>query len=60
MIGTDIKLQDAYVSEANKYGFWMLIGYIAPGSTSAASAGQTTNFDYTAGGTDIQQDWSVI
>ena len=36
------------MSEANKYDFWMLIGYIAPGSTSAASAGQTTNFDYTA------------
>lgn len=25
--------------------------HIAPGSTSAASAGQTTNFDYTAGET---------
>ncbi len=49
--GTYIKLQDAYVSESNAVGSWKLIGYVAPGSTSAASAGQTTNFDYTAGET---------
>ena len=49
--GTYVKLQDAYVSEANKVGSWKLIGYVAPGSTSASAAGQTTNFDYTAGET---------
>lgn len=46
-----MKLQDAYVSESNKVGSWKLIGYVAPGSTSASTAGQTTNFDYTAGET---------
>ena len=42
-------MQDAYVSESNKIGSWKLIGYVAPGSTSAASEGSTTNFAYTAG-----------
>lgn len=51
------------MSESNKIGSWKLIGYVAPGSTSASTAGQTTNFDYTAGetvaidaatGTDIE------
>ncbi len=46
-----IKLQDAYASEANLVGSWKLIGYVSPGSTSAGSAGSTTNFAYTAGET---------
>ncbi len=41
-----IKLQDAYASEANKYGTWKSIGYVAPGAAAAGSSGQTTNFDY--------------
>ena len=49
MPATYIKLQDAYVSESNKVGSWKLIGYVAPGSTSAATEGSTTNFAYTAG-----------
>lgn len=47
--GTYVKLQDAYASEANKIGSWKLIGYVAPGSTSASTAGTTTNFYYSAG-----------
>ncbi|MBP5768259.1 MAG: type II secretion system protein [Fibrobacter sp.] len=47
--GTYIKLQDAYVSESNKVGSWHLIGYVSPGSTTASSAGATTNFAYLAG-----------
>ena len=49
MTATYIKLQDAYVSESNAVGSWKLIGYVAPGSTSAASEGSTTNFGYLAG-----------
>ena len=49
--GTYIKLQDAYVSEANKFGSWHLIGYIAPGATSASAKGKTSNFEYNAGTT---------
>jgi len=47
--GTYIKLQDAYASEANKVGSWHLIGYVAPGATSASGTGTTTNFVYNAG-----------
>ena len=47
-----MKLQDAYVSESNAVGSWKLIGYVAPGSTSASTEGSTTNFAYTAG-TDL-------
>ena len=47
-----IKLQDAYVSESNKVGSWHLIGYVSPGSTTASSAGATTNFGYLAGQID--------
>ena len=47
--GTYIKLQDAYASEANKVGSWKLIGYVAPGATSASAKGTTTNFVYNAG-----------
>ncbi len=54
--GTYIKLQDAYVSESNAVGTWKLIGYVAPGATSAAAAGNTTNFAYTAGGTAVTID----
>jgi len=43
-----VKLQDAYVSEANAVGSWKLIGYVAPGSTSASTEGATTNFGYLA------------
>ncbi len=53
-----IKLQDAYVSESNKVGSWHLIGYVSPGSTSAASVGQTTNFDYTS--PDLATDGSTF
>ena len=49
------------MSEANKVGSWHLIGYVSPGSTTASSAGATTNFAYLVGspavnateGTDI-------
>ena len=58
MTATYIKLQDAYVSESNEVGSWKLIGYVAPGSTSAASAGQTTNFDYTS--PDLATDGSTF
>ena len=40
--GTYVKLQQAYVAEANEYGSWKLIGYTAPNS------GETNNFEYTA------------
>ena len=46
-----MKLQDAYVSEANKVGSWTKIGYIAPGGTSAG-ASSTTNFAYRPGSAD--------
>lgn len=49
--GTYIKLQDAYVSEANAVGSWKLIGYVAPGAASASVEGATTNFGYLAGTT---------
>jgi prepilin-type N-terminal cleavage/methylation domain-containing protein len=51
--GTYIKLQDAYVSESNMVGSWHLIGYVSPGSTTASSAGATTNFKYIAGSPDV-------
>ena len=44
-----VKLQDAYASEANKFGSWKLIGYVAPGAKSAGDIGETTNFKYYAG-----------
>ena len=47
--GTYIKLQDAYVSEANKFGSWYLIGYIAPGAKNASQTGESTSFKYFAG-----------
>lgn len=47
--GTYIKLQDAYVSEANKFGSWYLIGYIAPGAKNASESGESTSFKYYAG-----------
>ena len=50
--GTYIKLQDAYVSESNKIGNWTLIGYVAPGASSASDASPfTTNFTYYGSGT---------
>ena len=55
-----VKLQDAYVSEANKVGSWKLIGYVAPGAKSASTAGQTTNFDYTASNPDVAGDAALI
>jgi len=55
--GTYIKLQDAYVSESNKLGTWTLIGYVAPGASSASdNSPSTTNFTYygsVADATDI-------
>ena len=45
---TYVKLQDAYVSEANAVGSWKLIGYVSPGATSASTEGATTNFGYLA------------
>ncbi len=45
--GTYIKLQDAYVSERNTLGTWQLIGYVAPGASSAGQTSpETTNFTY--------------
>ena len=44
-----VKLQDAYASEANKFGSWKLIGYVAPGAKSASETGETANFKYFAG-----------
>ena len=44
-----MKLQDAYASEANKFGSWKLIGYVAPGAKSASETGETANFKYYAG-----------
>ena len=37
------------MSESNAVGSWKLIGYVAPGATSAATEGATTNFGYLAG-----------
>ena len=49
--GTYIKLQDAYVSESNQLGSWELVGYVAPGASSAnQSSPQTTNFTYSGPG----------
>ena len=46
MTGT-VKLQDAYVSESNQLGTWELVGYVAPGASSAGQTSpQTTNFTY--------------
>ena len=45
--GTYIKLQDAYVSESNRLGTWTLVGYVAPGASSASdNSPNTTNFTY--------------
>jgi hypothetical protein len=46
-----VKLQQAYFSESNKIGGWSLIGYAAPGTSSAGDNGaaNTTNFRYTGG-----------
>jgi len=45
--GTYIKLQDAYVSESNSLGTWELVGYVAPGASTASDASpKTTNFVY--------------
>jgi prepilin-type N-terminal cleavage/methylation domain-containing protein len=44
--GTYVKLQEAYASESNAMGGFKLIGYQAPGS-STATGGTTTNFTYT-------------
>ena len=53
MTATYIKLQDAYASEANKVGSWMLIGYIAPGANSASQTGVSTSFSYAPATIDI-------
>lgn len=46
-----VKLQQAYVSEAAAYGSWKLIGYTAPGDQ-----GNTTNFEFTAGALEGDDD----
>jgi hypothetical protein len=47
LTSTYIKLQDAYVSESNQIGPWQLVGYVAPGASSASQTSpQTTNFTY--------------
>lgn len=56
--GTYIKLQDAYVSESNQLGTWELVGYVAPGASSAGQTSpQTTNFTYY--GTGIESATSI-
>ena len=62
--GTYIKLQDAYVSESNTLGTWELVGYVAPGASSAGQTSpQTTNFTYSGPGitsaTSIDANTSV-
>lgn len=47
-----MKLQDAYAAETGAVGNWAIIGYIAPGTKTAASgnagaSSQTTAFTYT-------------
>ena len=37
------------MSEANKFGSWYLIGYIAPGAKNASESGESTSFKYYAG-----------
>lgn len=50
--GTYIKLQEAYMSESNAYGTWVLIGYTGPGeivekgASGANPTSYTTNFIY--------------
>lgn len=50
--GTYIKLQEAYMSESNAYGTWVLIGYTGPGEIVSKGASNsnptsyTTNFVY--------------
>lgn len=67
MTATYIKLQDAYVSESNKLGTWELVGYVAPGaSTASQNSPSTTNFIYygsisaatdISSGTDVTNAW---
>ena len=62
--GTYIKLQDAYVSESNTLGTWELVGYVAPGASSAGQTSpSTTNFTYYGAGitsaTSIDADTDV-
>ena len=37
------------MSEANKFGSWYLIGYIAPGAKNASQSGESNSFKYYAG-----------
>ncbi len=49
-IGTYVKLQQAYVSEAVAVGNWTIIGYKGPGEqTSGKLESKTTNFTYQDG-----------
>lgn len=52
-------MQDAYASEANKVGSWMLIGYIAPGAKNASQTGVSTSFSYAPATIDIDTDEGV-
>ena len=46
--GTYVKLQQAYVSEADSLGTWSLIGYKGPGEGNSISS-KTNNFSYADG-----------
>ena len=52
-------MQDAYASEANKYGSWMLIGYIAPGAKNSTETGTSTSFAYSSGELAIDSENGV-
>ena len=45
--GTYVKLQEAYMSEANAYGTWVLIGYTGPGTIDAKGGSSESPVSYT-------------
>jgi prepilin-type N-terminal cleavage/methylation domain-containing protein len=63
--GTYVKLQQAYVSESNALGGWVLIGYSGTGVSDAANSSHTTNFQYygsidaTSTATSASTDWTA-
>ena len=48
MASTYVKLQQAYVSEADSLGTWSLIGYKGPGDGNSIFS-ETNNFSYVDG-----------
>lgn len=48
------------MSESNVVGSWKVIGYIAPGATSAGVAGSTTNFKYEIGSLSMTNETAAI